>query len=197
MSLHDCFVTAARKVSYAGWSAKQALKKAVKAAPARLLQELATSMLNTVENLTPASTSYRGLMGHAINLIALLSSSDRPGLAVDVVLRFLWQLPDASSYFRALKWISLGRRLQPDQAKDMVARLSTFIHEGLEQNKRPSNWDMTDIAEAANQLKHFVKITTVKLFAEILAQANFIPTTMAVSLLEDLFRACHHIDVRA
>ncbi|KAE8402861.1 hypothetical protein BDV37DRAFT_284356 [Aspergillus pseudonomiae] len=198
VSLDDRFMMYAKEdSSTAGKRATQALKKFIKAVPARLLRDLVMSLLDTAEDLSPKSTSYGTVLAGVTDIIVLLGLSDRPELAVDVVNRVIQSLPDASSYHRHMRLIGLGRRLQPGRAKDFIEQFAKFVTDGLEQNKKQYNQSTSDNSETADQPKHFVKITTVKMLGEILAEAAFLPTTMNVSVLQNLFNKSHHIDVRA
>ncbi|KAF7590009.1 hypothetical protein BBP40_003453 [Aspergillus hancockii] len=58
-----------------------------------------------------------------------------------------------------------------------------LMHEDLEQDERRSTRDMVDQVEDVSQPKRSIKITPVKMFAENLAKANFIPTTITISFL--------------
>ncbi|OGM44213.1 hypothetical protein ABOM_007728 [Aspergillus bombycis] len=198
VSLDDRFVMSARQDSIAaGKRATLALRKFIKAVPARLLRDSAMSLLDTAEDLSPKSASYGTVLAGVTDIIVLLGLSDRPEVAVDVVNRVIQRLPDASSYHRHMRLIGLGRRLQPGRAKDFIEQFAKFVTKRLEQNKKQYDQSASDNSEPAGQPKHFVKITTVKMLGEILAEATFLPTTMNVSVLQSLFNESHHIDVRA
>ncbi|KAF5865124.1 hypothetical protein ETB97_005365 [Aspergillus alliaceus] len=128
---------------------------------------------------------------------AIKAVPDRPELAVDIILRVIQHMLDASSWHRQLKLAILGKRLKPDSAKDFIERFATFTMDGLQRNRRQGGQSMPNMAEAAGHPKLFVKTTTVKMLGEVLAVANFLPTTMIMSVLHDLFNASHHVDIRA
>ncbi|KAE8141671.1 hypothetical protein BDV38DRAFT_237306 [Aspergillus pseudotamarii] len=198
VSLDDRFVTYASKDSTdARKRATQALRKFIKAIPARLLRDVAMSLLDNAGGLSPTSTSYGTILTSVTDVIVLLGLSDRPELAIDVVNRVIQHLPDASSYHRHMRLIGLGKRLQPGRAKEFIGQFAKFVMQNLEQNQRQDNQNASDQNEIANQPKHFVKITTVKMLGEILAEATFLPTTMNISILQVLFNESRHIDVRS
>ncbi|KAB8207745.1 hypothetical protein BDV34DRAFT_65283 [Aspergillus parasiticus] len=198
VSLADQFVMSASKDSpNARKRAVQALRKFIKAVPATLLQDVAMSLLDNAEDLSPKSTSYGTALAGVTDVIVLLGLSNQPELAVDVVNRVIQHLPDASSYHRHMRLIGLGKRLQPARVNDFIGQLSKFVTQGLEHHKRQDDQSASDHSETASRPKHFVKITTVKMLGEILAEATFLPITMNISVLQNLFNESHHIDVRS
>ncbi|KAI9035208.1 uncharacterized protein KD926_004292 [Aspergillus affinis] len=177
IALGSRFLSLANKnVSYAAVSAIQALSEGIAFVPTEVLYRLVMSLL---DNLKPASDSgYPVLLKCVVELTKLFPSTDKPEKGIDVILRIIEHFPDDSAYHRHLKLISLGKALHPDEAVRLVQSLSDFVCERL---SSPSA---------------FVKITTVKMVAQLVAAADFIPTGRSLSILQSIYGASSQVDVQ-
>ncbi|KAE8369294.1 hypothetical protein BDV27DRAFT_153172 [Aspergillus caelatus] len=150
VSLDDRFVTYASDCSIAAWErATQALRKLIKAVPARLLRDMAMSLLDDAADISPKSDDHDITLLNVTDAIVLFGLSDRPELAADVVNRVIQHLPDASSYHRHMRLIGPGKRLQPGRTKDFIGQFAKFFMQRLEQNQRQDNQSASDQNEIA------------------------------------------------
>ncbi|KAE8411976.1 hypothetical protein BDV36DRAFT_301361 [Aspergillus pseudocaelatus] len=151
VSLDDRFVTYASDCSIDAWErATQALRKLIKAVPARLLRDMAMSLLDDAADISPKSDDHDITLLNVTDAIVLFGLSDRPELAADVVNRVIQHLPDASSYHRHMRLIGPGKRLQPGRTKDFVGQFAKFVMQRLEQNQRQDNQSASDQNEIAS-----------------------------------------------
>ncbi|PLB51660.1 hypothetical protein P170DRAFT_433537 [Aspergillus steynii IBT 23096] len=157
--------------------ATQAIKKGIKFVPAQALRHLITSLLDSLPQ-APAS-KYSMLFQCIVKLIKLFPSMDQPQLGMDFVLHIIKDFPDDSAYHRHLRVSDLGKALDPQHAVLLMQSLADFVCERL---RSPSE---------------FVKVTTVKMVVQLVAAAEFIPTRNSLSILQSIYEASSHTDVRA
>lgn len=193
-SLGKCIDSAARK-------ATNALKAAVAWVPAQILYDLIRALLDTLSASSEKPANYSTLLTCTFDLIKLLQFTDRPDLAVDIALRVLESFPNESSYHRQLKLSSLGKRLPAQHAELMIQRFATFACDALDKQKQkprrqePSTAER-DASSNREEGRAYIKITTVKMLAQLLANADFVPQSTCLSILGALFHSGRHIDVR-
>lgn len=184
--LADEFLTAvAAKGNRAIYAATNALEECLKFVPAQLLRDIVVSLLQTLaENSDKKQPSYSTILYVTMSLIKLLQETDQPQLAFDIVFRILTSFPDASSYHRQMRLLTLGRRLLPQDAALMVNTFADFVcNTGKPQ-------------PASTKTQPYVKITTIKMLAQLLADATFIDISTCLRILRDIFDSNRHIDVR-
>ncbi|KAF4556643.1 Hypothetical protein D9617_1g085210 [Elsinoe fawcettii] len=130
--------------------------------------------------------SYRALMA--------LANSDVPALASPLILQTILERPDASSWHRMLLSIGFLKRLQADEAHDLLLDLAKGIGEKLEEQSYVRVGDSQPPKHVS--LQPTVKVTTVKYLAQLLNDAEFISDDAAVEILVELFKAAQHRDIR-
>ncbi|RLL95651.1 hypothetical protein CFD26_102472 [Aspergillus turcosus] len=185
--LADEFLTAvATRGNSAIGAATNALEECVKFVPAQLLHDVVVSLLQTLtENSDKKQPSYSTILSVTMSLVKLLQETDQPQLAIDIVLRILTSFPDASSYHRQMRLLTLGRRLLPQDAALMVNTFADFVcNTGKPQ-------------PASTKTQPYVKITTIKMLAQLLADATFIEISTCLGILQNIFDSHRHIDVRS
>lgn len=160
----------------------------VKEAPAKLLRDLAMRFLDKIDTVQRTDTNYKQLFTCTVSLLKHVVLSDSPELAVDPILRVIENNPSDSTYHRELKLLTLGRRLRPEAAVSYLERFASFVCEALheQQNKKAGE----------DKPKRFVKVTTVKMLAQVIAEADFIPTSTCLDILKKVFHASYQIDMR-
>ncbi|RHZ45462.1 uncharacterized protein CDV56_103721 [Aspergillus thermomutatus] len=191
--LADEFLTAvATTGNRAIYAAANALQECVKFVPAQLLRDVAVSLLDMLtETGDKKQPNYSTILSVTMGLIKLLQETDQPQLAIDVVLRVLKSFPDASSYHRQMRLLRLGKRLLPQDAVLMVNTFADFVC-----NAGKSQAGQSDCRDPSTKTQPYVKITTIKMLAQLLADATFVDISTCLRILQDVFNSNRHIDVR-
>ncbi|GIK04303.1 hypothetical protein Aspvir_008382 [Aspergillus viridinutans] len=191
--LADEFLTAFETRGNAAiYAATNALKKCVKFVPAQLLRDVVVSLLEMLtENSDKNQPNYSTILSVTMDLIKLLQKTDQPQLAIDVVLRILKFFPDASSYHRQMRLSTLGARLLPQDASLMVNTFAGFVC-----NAGKPNAGQSDGHDPLTKNPPYVKITTIKMLAQLLADTTFVDISTCIHILQDIFDSNRHIDVR-
>ncbi|KAH7391215.1 hypothetical protein BKA64DRAFT_555178, partial [Cadophora sp. MPI-SDFR-AT-0126] len=122
----------------------------------------------------------------------LLSQSDRPYLATELILKTVIGRPDSSSRHRKLLSVRFLNTLSAKQAKVLIQSFADSIQEQM----RTSNLPKPSVSSEKPAPNSRVKITTIKYLAQLLHGAKFVPEAFAVDLLDSLFITASHIDVR-
>ncbi|KAK1146624.1 hypothetical protein N8T08_002697 [Aspergillus melleus] len=157
-------------------SAIQAISDGITFVPTHILRRLTMSLL---DNLSPAlGSEYSMLLECVVELTKLFPSTDQPEMGIDVILRIIKDFPDDSTYHHHLRLISLGKALHPDKAVRLVQSLVDVVCERL---SSPSA---------------IVKLRTVKMVAQLVAAADFIPTGRSLSILQSIHGASSRVDVQ-
>lgn len=123
-----------------------------------------------------------------------LASSNRPALASPLILQTILERPDASSWHRILLSIGFLKKLQAQEAHELLLGLAKGIGEKLEEQSYVRVGESEQPKHAPSQPA--VKVTTVKYLAQLLNDAEFISNDAAVEILIELFRAAQHRDIR-
>lgn len=157
---------------------------------------LAQSARNLISALNKFDKDSRGLDPHevAMELVVRLCESDRPGLAIQSVVRTILDRPKSSSWHRKLLNSSFLRRLPAMQARSCIEAFADglfHILQGKDGNKRNPD----DHAVASTDETH-AKVTTVKMLAQLFQDLDFIGSDYALSVLSRLSKMKLHVDVR-
>lgn len=225
------FLSSVGKSPDAAKSAIKVLRRLVSIVPPILLRDLAKSLLKTLSDLPDMSPKYAVINSTIMGLVALLPLSDKPVLTVDLGLKIIEDMPDASAWHRQIISLRLGKQLGHKDAEGMMRKFASFVFDTLEQQRKGGKWvadpepepesdedidmlsddesrsgsqediDMIDgeapaVSKAPSKSSGRVKITTVKMLAQMLTESNFISLELGRSILVSLFSASHHIDVR-
>lgn len=172
---------------------------------------LATSeeVLNAVVREPRDSDDYATLLKTTIHVIKLLPRSDNPELAISIGLNVIRQLPSDSSWYRQVASLRVVNRLNSTSVEVMAKDFGSIVLDGLEiqhlshkeqidaeresvETAAASNMGVT--AATINALS--IKISTIKLLAQLLATSNYFSLHTGLNILESLFVASQHIDVR-
>ena len=188
------------------------LNKLVKIAPPTLLHSLACSMLKAVTILPQDSTGYATLLSTTIDIIRLLPLSDNPELAANIALDVIRQLPEASSWYRHVLSPRVTKRLNPEYAEAMLKNFGEMVFDALEKqnlNRKAQADAKREGAERVDKENEdvipliptvpsppIVKISTIKLLAQLLVISKAASLGMSLDILRSLFTASRHIDVR-
>ncbi|PGH28138.1 hypothetical protein AJ80_00028 [Polytolypa hystricis UAMH7299] len=195
------FLSAASKKGRFSSRALYKLRKYVRLMPPTLLRDLAQSLFRTLGELPTTSPKYAEVTEATFELISILSLSDCPQIAVELGLSVVEQMPDASAWHRRVISPRLGKLLCFEDAENMMKQFATIVLRSLQESKdrtaAPQPADKETASGPDQPTKAIVKITTIKLLAQLLGDVNFVSVRTALDLLHSLFQASHHIDVRA
>lgn len=172
-----------------------ALSYFIKMVPSTLLLELTVSALDALSRTSSDSTKLSSTERTAYQLLKLLSTSDRPDLASNLIVRTILDRPDASSWHRQLLTKSFIRSLWPGESQDMISFFASSILEIL-QHQVTSSGNQQKAEGSTTSSDRFVKITTVKFLAQILDDADFVPPEFCVEVLSKLLQTASHLDIR-
>ena len=205
------FLSDASKWSEAS-NAVSVLHKLVGIVPPTLLHSLACSMLKAVAMLSQESTGYASLLSTTMNVITILPICDNPELAVDIGPDVIRQLPEALSWYRHILSPRVIKRLKPEYAETMLKNFGAMVFDALEKQKLNRNAEADAKREGVKSVgkensdlaptmptapsSSLVKISTIKLLAQLLATSTAAPLGMSLEILRSLFTASRHIDVR-
>lgn len=172
-----------------------ALSHFISMVPSTLLLDLTVSALDALSR-TPSSSKKLASTEHtAYGLLKLLSRSDRPGLASNLIVRTILDRPDASSWHRQLLGKSFIRNLWAGEAQDIISSFASSILEVLQHQVTSSSNQQK--AEGSNTSSdRYIKITTVKFLAQTLNDADFVPPEFCVDVLSKLLQTASHLDIR-
>lgn len=174
--------------------AEIALSYFIKMVPSTLLLDLTVSALDALSMTPSDSTKLAFTERTAYQLLKLLSRSDRPNLASNLIVRFILDRPDASSWHRQLLTKSFIRNLWAAEAQDIISFFASSILEIL-QHQVTSSGNQQKVEGSTTSSDRFIKITTVKFLAQILDNADFVPPEFCVDVLSKLLQTASHLDI--
>ncbi|KAH7091347.1 hypothetical protein FB567DRAFT_518470 [Paraphoma chrysanthemicola] len=167
--------------------------------PPQLLRQSARNMMVALEASKEGDAT--GELELALTLLVRLAESDRPGLAHDLALQTVLGRQTASSWHRKLLKSSWFRRLS---AKEAQACFSAFADAVLERIETSSSNEtekegedlVQNLDDDAPPKQTFVKVTTIKMLAQLLQGTEFVGEDIAFSVLSKLLQRASHVDVR-
>lgn len=181
-----------------------ALRKLKSIIPPMLLRDLANSMLNKLVHKRTYEgnyyeSNYMILENATFKIISLLSLTDQPHLSYGLALRVFEKMPGSSSWHRRLISVGLCRRLCSTHAEEMLQNFSCFILDSIERQHASHETEKVDIAPFGLDpaKKQYIKVTTMKLLAELLENGDLVSGEISLDILRSLFVTSNHIDVKA
>lgn len=175
--------------------ANVALSHFIKMVPSTLILKLTVSALDALSKTPPGSTKLASTERTAYGLLILLSKSDRPHLASNLIVHTILDRPEASSWHRQLLSMSFVRSLSEGQAQSTISLFASSILQGL-QHQGTSSSIKYKLEGSGTSSNRYIKITTVKFLAQALDDANFVPPGYCVDILSKLLQTASHIDIR-
>ena len=172
-----------------------ALSHFMKMVPSTLLLDVTGLALDSLSNIPSDSTKVASMERTAYRLLILLSKSDRPHLASNLIIRTILDRPDASSWHRQLLSTSFLRNLSPGKAQSTISLFASSILERL-QHKRTSSSKQQKAEGSDTSLGRYVKVSTVKFLAQALNDADFVHPAFCVDILSKLLQTASHVDIR-
>jgi hypothetical protein len=166
--------------------------------PPALLEQLTAAL---IAKLSTSSNPPPALVKWAFTTLKLLARSDDPSLVIPHIVHVVVNLPDHSSWHRVMLHPGILRRLSTQQSKTLVSTLAEAINEKSRQRKEAnaaaqSKTTGSDDTEKPSPAA-YVKVTTVKLLAQLMRNAEFIGEGSSVDVLVRMFTEATHIDIRA
>ena len=170
-------------------SAVQVIKRMITQAPPSLLLDLVTGIFETSSYIHSDSRETATTSNTAYQLLALLTKSDRPDIASELVLRTILDRPESSSWHRQFLSPTYLCSLSPFDARRFIMAFAGSIETKLAEQSLARSADV----EAG---KSTVKITTVKHLAQLLRDAKFLFAEDRFKILSSLFQKSTHVDVQ-
>ena len=165
------------------------LQSLIDRVPSSLLLALATGIQSTLTNSTSSENEVT-TPPVACQLLALLTKSDRPQIAFDLILSTIIDRPDTSSWHRQFLSSTLLCRLPPAHARHLLTCFAKAIEGKLEEQQ------INNQSSDGKPKKLTVKVTTVKYLAQLLHDPQFIPTDDSLDILVSLFQKSAHRDIQ-
>lgn len=166
--------------------AREVLESLLDSIPPTLIRALTVSALDNLSNTPQESIQVALRESTACWILFLLTQSDRPQLAIELVLNTILNRPDASSWHRQLLKKAFARSLSAKHAQELILSFSSGVRAKLEKQARLPKAPSVTGGSAAPP-KPVIKVTTVKFLAQFLDDADFIPAHVAVDMLSQLF----------
>ena len=166
--------------------------------PPLLLEQLTAAL---VTKLTTSSKPTSALVKWTFTILKLLAWSDDPELAIRHIVHVVINLPDHSSWHRVMLHPGVLKRLSAQQSKTLVVTLAKAINERSRQRKQANAAAYSAAGATKSDEKPapaaYVKVTTVKLLAQLMRGAEFIGEGFIIEILSKMFQEATHIDIRA
>ncbi|KAI6887147.1 hypothetical protein KC360_g2194 [Hortaea werneckii] len=134
-------------------------------------------------------------ISNQMRLLKLLARGDRPASAIKFVTTLLLEHPNNSSWHWQLLTESLLNGLKSSEATDWVKALAESIRHCIIAQR--DNQGTVPSRSSGDPGSPIIKVTTIKLFAQLLARRGFVDDTVAAQSLTSLLSCAQHIDVRA
>jgi len=166
--------------------------------PPTLLEQLTAAL---IPKLSGPKTPPPATIRWAFKTLKLLAWSDKPELAIRHIVHVVVNLPEHSSWHRVLLHPGILKRLSKEQSKELLVGLADAVNEKNSKREqaiasRETTREGSEV-QTKPQSKDFVKVTTVKLLAQLMSRAKYVDELFCVEVLVKLLRASTHIDIRA
>ena len=158
--------------------------------PPALLLELCEKLFSSSEKNEKDTTSLSKL---AFDLLQLLIEGDKPWKAERLVRHVVIDRPEDSSWHRHFLTPGFFKKQSPRRVsnffKEIVSEMVKKLQEQANRRQPPEGTD-------APPLPPILKVTTVKMVAQLLSDINFLDRNLVVEVLASLLANGKHIDVR-
>jgi len=184
---------ASKTVSWRRNLALQIIMRVADTGPPRLIAQLATFWLEGMrQKLKPAH--MRQYLPNIILVIQRLGCSDQPSLACPFVRDFILNDEDNSAWHRSLINVGFLSTLPAKAAKEFLHTIADAIQEKMRKQNMQTPGTKGDGSSVP--APPIVKVTTVKMLAQILGDALFIDPASACDILIGLLTQARHIDIQ-
>jgi hypothetical protein len=172
--------------------------KLLNSTPPALLEQLTAALIT---KLCASERPPSALVKWTFTTLKLLAWSDNPELALPHIVHVVINLPEHSSWHRVMLHPGVLKRLSTAQSKTLIASLADAMDKNFKQRKmaasaKSSASKAPDDNEKSTPVP-YVKVTTVKMLAQLMSGAEFIGENFTVEILVRLFTEATHIDIRA
>lgn len=156
--------------------------------PARLLARLATSLLEGIGKKPELDRSY----GVFEMIISIMLNGINPSLAFPLIQQFVLENPNASGWHRLLLDDGSLMVFLPSDAKRFFGNLTDAILDKLQEQaeRRAKEHNPSKSREP------LVKVTTVKMLAQLLRECPIVDSSFAVDLNIRILNRATHVDIR-
>ena len=175
-------------------SAFEVLEKWLPRVPSNMLLSIAQGAFDTLSRASSDSPEVRTIEAILYKTLRLLSRSDKPAIALDLVCRAVLDRPDSSSWYRQIFTRRLFKILSPIQAMEFVENFANRLT--ASKSRSMSTTSKANEGGEKPSSGSAMKITTVKMLAEVLKDADVFSVPTAISILKQISLATSHIDVR-
>ncbi|KAI7220238.1 hypothetical protein KC333_g2494 [Hortaea werneckii] len=184
--LDETFLEASNDIT----AAIDCLKKNSGNVPLKPVEDVSHNTFSTARERTEEDDISKQL-----RLLKLLARGDRPASAIKFVMTVVLEHPDDSSWHWQLLTNSLLNGLGSREATDLVKTLAESMRQRMIAQK--DNRETVPSRPSGYSGFSAIKVTTIKLFALLLAGRSFVDDTIAAQSLISLLSCAQHIDVRA
>ncbi|KKO98514.1 hypothetical protein THAR02_09377 [Trichoderma harzianum] len=158
--------------------------------PASLFAQLGASVLESIRKGPETDKPF----GTLVYIINRLLEGASPSMAIPLIQQFVLENPDASSWHRPLLNPKALIHFRPADAKHFFETFTDAILDKLqEQAERRAKQKPDD--ESANK-GPLVKVTTVKMLAQLLRESPVVDPGLAVELNIKILKRASHVDIR-
>ncbi|EHK21245.1 uncharacterized protein TRIVIDRAFT_70387 [Trichoderma virens Gv29-8] len=158
--------------------------------PAGLLSQLGASVLESIRKKPEIDKPY-GTLVWIINMI--LEGAD-PSLAIPLIQQFVLENPDASSWHRPLLNKKALIHFRPADAKSFFESFTDAILDKLQEQEERRAKKQPD--DAPTNKGPLVKVTTVKMLAQLLRESPVVDPGLSVDLNIRIVKRASHVDIR-
>lgn len=162
--------------------------------PPALLLRLATAMSQRVAK----AIGHEGVTWEERNstfqVIKQLARCDQPGMARDLIRDIVLDNQDLSSWHRHLFSAGYFSRLSPNEAKEFLDGIANTVIQRLKDQAQKRGAGARQEGTAGSQSA--IKVSTVKMLAQVLRGAKFVGHETICSTLGRILEHARHIDIR-
>lgn len=162
--------------------------------PPALLLHLATVMSERVVKAIGTEGVTWEERDSTFQVIKQLARCDQPGMARDLIRDIVLDNQDLSSWHRHLFSAGYFSRLSPNEAKEFLDRIADTMILRLKDQAQKRDAGASREGTAASQPA--IKVSTVKMLAQVLRGAKFVGHETICSTLGRILENARHIDIR-
>lgn len=189
--LSDEFLEQSSRSDSALWECVRILERYRSRVPPLLLMRLASSMLQRLQSDAKSLGHHRKA---TMQLIGLLSRGDRPSAAYDLIRAVVIDGQGDSSWHLHLFNRGFFDLLPAVEAKGILESLSDALIKRLEEHAKKAQ---TPGSRQDGEVRQpVVKVSTVKMLAQIMNDSHFIDKSTAVSILSNILQKSNHPDIK-
>jgi hypothetical protein len=171
-------------------------EKLLSAIPPSILLSLTSGLVEKSLAVDAPSNAPRKWTGFALRLVV---RSDKPELAADLITRVILETPGETPWHQILLTAGNLKRLPSHCAKKLVQDLTNGIVKNLDAQSHSKHFVEVDETTPGPYTANIstVKVTTVKLLAQVLKASSFLGEGFIMNALASLFDRATHVHIRA